>query len=186
MTCSSRKRSPDVLATMAPAPATKALEYASQRPCWTKECLFSEMDDGSVPTSAFCFDQMWRNITPIHEQYLFPAITWDLDDEENDFIETHGAQHIQTLSSEISTLGNHIMKHASRRPSSHLRAGMVRSKSFTFELDSMCRHEPKRQKREEGTPAYTATFLSGNTAVCNHDLQLSVVSRSLARSLHLD
>jgi hypothetical protein len=128
-------------------PATKALE--GQR-CF-KERLLTEMkDDNSVP-SAFCFDQMvWSNIsTPLHQQQQqqeedsFPAITWDLDDEGDDFVVPKRAQHqhVSTLSSEISTctLGS-IIKPKSRPSNLVCSSGMVRSKAFTFGLDSMSRN----------------------------------------------
>jgi hypothetical protein len=172
MMCTLRKRSPDVLATL--APATKALEYASQGPCSVKECLFSETDDDRGVPSAFSSDQMWRSIAPFQEHDdSFPAITWDLEDEVNGFIEAH-TRRAETISSEISILGNSIIKQKPRRPSSHRRTRLVRSRAFKSELDSMSRYETKRRKLEENSVI---------TAFCNHDLPFApCIKKSFAKT----
>jgi hypothetical protein len=163
-------------------PATEALEGQ----CCFKERLVSEMTDDNNVRSAFCFDQMvWSNITPLQqEEDSFPAITWDLDDEGDDFVVPQRAQHIQTLSNEINTLGN-IIKPKSRPSNLVSSTGMVRSKAFTFGLDSMSMHEAKRQNRETHTQACSTTFQSGSTTTGNLDLQLCIMS-SLSRSKQLD
>lgn len=180
--CTARTRSLDIYAM---GPATAALEGQ----CCFKERLISKMtDDNNVPL-AFCFDQMvWSNTTPLQqeEEDSFPAITWDLDDEGDDFALSQRAQHIPTLSNEINTFGNIIIKPKSR-PSNLVSSstGMVRSKAFTFGLDSMSMNEAKGQNRETHTQACSSTFQSGNTTTGNVDLQLCFLS-SLSRSKQLD
>jgi hypothetical protein len=97
--------------------ATKALERASKR----RRTVPVEVQE--LSTSFSSFDQMLQDISPPQEE-AFPAITWEFDDDS-----ASCTSHESKGPSFVSTT-EHISSAGSKRS----RSGLVRCKSFTFDL----------------------------------------------------